>query len=81
MPFRIHGEETYLNVEALSYIIEAWEDGICAGHEPETLAGASLFAALTDLVSTYGEAEVTKMVYDLAERIDNGAFTLDKTTQ
>lgn len=81
MPFRIHGEETHLNFEALSFIIEAWEDAICAGHEPETLASASLFAALTDLVSIYGETEVTKMVYDLAERIDNGAFTLNKVTQ
>ena len=81
MTFRIHGEETVLNVEALSYIIEAWEDAICAGHEPETIAGASLFAALTDLVSTYGEEEVANMARELADRIDEGAFTLDRVTQ
>lgn len=81
MTFRIHGEETLLNAEALGYIIEAWEDAICAGHEPETLAGASLFAAITDLVSTYGEEAVSKMAIDLAERIDSGAFSLDKVTQ
>lgn len=81
MTFRIHGEETVLNVEALSYIIEAWEDAICAGHDSETLAGASLFAALTDLVATYGEDAVSKMASDLAKRIDEGAFTLDRTTQ
>lgn len=81
MTFRIHGAETVLNVEALSYIIEAWEDAICAGHDSETLAGASLFAALTDLVSTYGEDAVSKMASDLANRIDEGAFTLDRTTQ
>ena len=34
------------------------------------MAGASLFAALTDLVSTYGEEEVAKMARNLAERID-----------
>ena len=81
MTFRIHGEETGLNVEALSYIIEAWEEAICAGHDPETMAGASLFAALTDLVSTYGEEEVAKMARNLAERVDEGAFTLDRVTQ
>lgn len=81
MTFRIHGEETILNIEALSYIIEAWEDAICAGHDPETMASASLFAALTDLVSIYGEEAVSKMARDLATRIDEGAFTLDRVTQ
>jgi len=81
MTFRIHGEDTILNIEALSFIIEAWEDAICAGFEPDTLAGASLFAALTDLVSTYGEEEVAKMARNLAVRIDEGAFTLDRVTQ
>ena len=81
MTFRIHGEETVLNVEALSYIIDAWEDAIIAGLEPETIAGASLFAALTDLVSTYGEEAVATMIKDLGTRIQNGEFTLDRITQ
>ncbi len=81
MTFRIHGEETVLNVEALSYIIDAWEDAIIAGLEPETIAGASLFAALTDLVSTYGEEAVANMIKDLGTRIHNGEFTLDRITQ
>ncbi len=81
MTFRIHGEETHLSMEALSFIIEAWEEAICAGHEPDTVAGASIFAALTDLVSTYGEQEVSKMARDLADRIDEGAFTLNRVTQ
>lgn len=81
MTFRIHGEETVLNAEALSYIIEAWEEAIIAGLEPETIAGASLFAALTDLVSTYGEEAVSKMTRDLSERIAHGEFTLDRVTQ
>lgn len=81
MTFRIHGEETVLNVEALSYIIEAWEEAIIAGLEPETLAGASLFAALTDLVSIYGEEAVARMAKDLSVRINHGEFTLDRVTQ
>ena len=81
MTFRIHGEETHLSMEALSFIIEAWEEAICDGLEPECLAGASLFAALTDLVSTYGEDAVSQMVKDLSNRIDQGEFTLNRVTQ
>lgn len=81
MTFRIHDVENNLNVEALSYIIEAWEEAICNGLEPENLAGAALFAALTDLVSNYGEEAVAKMVRDLSRRIDHGEFTLDRITQ
>ncbi|GJM03525.1 MAG: hypothetical protein DHS20C08_20260 [Rhodomicrobium sp.] len=81
MTFRIHGEETVLNAEALSYIIDAWEEAIIAGLEPETIAGASLFAALTDLVSSYGEDAVSTMIKDLSIRISNGEFSLDRVTQ
>lgn len=81
MTFRLNNQENDLNTEALSYIIEAWEDAICNGLEPESLAGASLFAALTDLVSTYGEEAVSTMTKDLSTRIDQGEFTLDRVTQ
>ncbi len=81
MTFRLNNEDNDLNAEALSYIIEAWEDAICNGLEPECLAGASLFAALTDLVSTYGEDAVSKMTRDLSTRIDRGEFTLNRVTQ
>ena len=81
MTFRLNNEDNDLNAEALSYIIEAWEDAICNGLEPECLAGASLFAALTDLVSTYGEDAVSQMVKDLSNRIDQGEFTLNRVTQ
>jgi hypothetical protein len=81
MTFRLNNENNDLNAEALSYIIEAWEEAICDGLEPECLAGASLFAALTDLVSTYGEDAVSQMVKDLSNRIDQGEFTLNRVTQ
>lgn len=81
MTFRLNNENNNLNAEALSYIIEAWEEAICDGLEPECLAGASLFAALTDLVSTYGEDAVAQMVKDLSNRIDQGEFTLNRVTQ
>ena len=81
MTFRLNNENNNLNAEALSYIIEAWEEAICDGLEPECLAGASLFTALTDLVSTYGEDAVAQMVKDLSNRIDQGEFTLNRVTQ
>ena len=81
MTFRLNNEDNNLNAEALNYIIEAWEEAICDGLEPECLAGASLFAALTDLVSTYGEDAVSQMAKDLSKRIDQGEFTLNRVTQ
>ncbi len=45
------------------------------------LANASLFAALSDLVSTYGEDPVAKMAERLSSRIQHGEFTLNRTTQ
>ncbi len=81
MKWSLHSVERELNAEALGYIMEAWEEAICNGIEPETLAGASLFAAITDLVSTYGEDAVSKMARNLSHRIDHGEFTLNRVTQ
>lgn len=51
------------------------------GIEPEMLANASFFAALSDLVATYGEDAVAKMTDGLSRRIQNGEFTLYGITQ
>lgn len=66
---------------ALRYILEAWEDALQEGIEPEMLANASLFAALTDLVDVYGENAVAKMTSGLQRRIHHGEFTLRRTAQ
>lgn len=66
---------------ALRYIIDAWEEALHDGIEPEMLANASLFAALSDLVSTYGEDAVAQMADKLSRRIQHGEFTLNRTTQ
>ena len=47
--------------EALRYILEAWEEALHDGIEPEMLANAALFAALSDLIDAYGEDAVAKM--------------------
>jgi len=66
---------------ALRYIADAWEEALYDGVEPEMLANASLFAALSDLVTTYGEDAVGEMADKLSRRIQHGEFTLNRTTQ
>ena len=66
---------------ALRYIMEAWHLALHDGIEPEMLANASFFAALSDLVATYGEDAVAKMAEGLSQRIHNGEFTLYRVTQ
>jgi hypothetical protein len=66
---------------ALRYIMEAWEEALYDGIEPEMLANAAFFAALTDLVASYGEDAVAKMTEGLPRRIHNGEFTLHRVTQ
>ena len=66
---------------ALRYIMEAWQEALYDGIEPEMLANAAFFAALSDLVSTYGEDAVAKMTEGLSRRIHHGEFTLHRVTQ
>jgi hypothetical protein len=66
---------------ALGYILEAWEEALHDGIEPEMLANAALFAALSDLVGVYGEDAVGKMASRLSRRIQHGEFTLRRTQQ
>lgn len=70
-----------LKQAALSYILEAWNDAIHDGVEPEMLANAALFAALTDLIDIYGETAVANMTSRLPRRIHHGEFTLRRTAQ
>jgi hypothetical protein len=66
---------------ALSYILDAWEEALIDGIEPEMLANAALFAALADLITIFGEDAVAKMANGLARRISHGEFTLRRTHQ
>lgn len=66
---------------ALRYILDAWDEALHDGLEPQMLANASLFAALSDLVNIYGEDAVSKMTDGLSTRIQHGEFTLNRTTQ
>ncbi|HEU4476522.1 MAG TPA: hypothetical protein VFR71_07515 [Methyloceanibacter sp.] len=66
---------------ALRYILDAWEEALHDGIEPEMLANAALFAALADLIGAYGEDAVAKMANGLSRRIHHGEFTLRRTPQ
>ena len=66
---------------ALRYILEAWEEAIYDGLDPDAIATAAIFAALSDMISTYGEEPVAVMCERLPERIRSGEFTVGKTHQ
>ena len=61
---------------ALSYLSEAWAEARHDGVDGDCLAQASLFAALAELVATYGEDAVAKFAEGLPARIRNGEFSL-----
>jgi len=67
--------------EALRYILDAWEEALHDGIEPEMLANAALFASLADLIEVYGEDAVAKMTSGLSRRINHGEFTLRRSAQ
>jgi predicted YcjX-like family ATPase len=66
---------------ALRYILEAWEEAVYDGLDPDTIATAAIFAALSDMIATYGEEPVAMMCARLPERIRHGEFTVMKTKQ
>jgi hypothetical protein len=66
---------------ALSYLSEAWAEARHDGVDGDCLAQASLFTALAELVSTYGEDAVAKFAEGLPARVRNGEFSLKLAKQ
>ena len=66
---------------ALRYILDAWEEAVYDGLDPDCIATAAIFAALSDMIATYGEEPVAVMCERLPERIRNGEFTVSRTKQ
>jgi hypothetical protein len=66
---------------ALSYLNEAWAEARHDGVDGDCLAQVSLFAAFAELVGTYGEDAVAKLVEGLPVRIRNGEFSLIQLKQ
>ncbi len=66
---------------ALRFILEAWEEAVYDGLHPDCIASAAIFAALSDMIESYGEEPVAVMCERLPERIRSGEFTVTKTKQ
>ena len=66
---------------ALSYLNEAWAEARHDGVDGDCLAQASLFAAFAELVGTYGEEAVAKLVEGLPVRVRNGEFSIAMAKQ
>ena len=66
---------------ALGYLQEAWAEARLDGIDGDCLAQTCLFAALAELVATYGEDAAATFAEGLAARIRNGEFTLDQARQ
>jgi hypothetical protein len=69
------------SLKALNYVLNAWEEAAENGIAPETMAYAALYAALTDLVGSFGESAVMKLIKELGPRIERGEFTLTQRTR
>jgi hypothetical protein len=66
---------------ALNYLNEAWAEARHDGVDGDCLAQASLFAALAELVGTYGEDAVAKFAEGLSARVRNGEFSITLAKQ
>jgi hypothetical protein len=66
---------------ALGYLNEAWAEARHDGVDGDCLAQASLFAALAELVGTYGEDAVATFVEGLPLRVRNGEFSISLAVQ
>jgi hypothetical protein len=66
---------------AVGYITEAWAEARLDGIDGDCLAQTCLFAALAELVATYGEDATARFAEGLATRIRNGEFSLDISKQ
>jgi hypothetical protein len=66
---------------ALGYLWEAWAEARLDGVDEDCFAQACLFAALSGLVTTYGEEASADYAEGLVARIRNGEFSLDLSRQ
>ena len=64
--------------DAYERISALWQDALGAGIEPDVIAHVALFAALGDLVSTYGEKAVADFAERLPKRIVAGEFSIPR---
>jgi predicted YcjX-like family ATPase len=66
---------------ALQFLLDAWEEAAYEGVDRDCIATAAIFAALSELITTYGEEPVAVMCERLPERVRAGEFTLARSRQ
>lgn len=66
---------------AFEMLTDAMADAEAEGIERDIVTQAALFAAMIDLVATYGEDAVSDYVAKLPERVRNGEFSVDRVLQ
>jgi hypothetical protein len=66
---------------ALGYLQDAWAEARHDGIDGDCLAQTSLFLALAELISTYGEEAAARYAENLGARIRNGEFSVDMSRQ
>ena len=57
-------------------MLDAWEDALSQGIEPEIVAKVAITAAVTDMVDRHGEENMAKIMESLPARIRAGEYTL-----
>jgi hypothetical protein len=66
---------------ALNHLQDAWAEAFHQGVDADCLAQTSLFLALAELVSTYGEEATAKFSENLSAKIRNGEFSVKISRQ
>jgi transcription initiation factor TFIIIB Brf1 subunit/transcription initiation factor TFIIB len=61
---------------ALELVLNAWDEALSEGVDPEVIASVAIYAAMADMVDRFGEQAVADFCATLPERIRNGEFTL-----
>jgi len=66
---------------ALDLLQEAWAEARLHGVDGDCMAQICLFAAFSELVSTYGEEAAARFAQGLSDRISNGEFSVELARQ
>ena len=75
------GSDQEQKLAALGFLQEAWREARISGVDGDCLAQASLFVALAEFVTTYGEEAAARFAEGLPQRLRNGEFSLLLTRQ
>lgn len=66
------------STNALTYLLDAWDEAIRNGVKRDAMATAALFTALSSLIDQHGEDAVAALAERLVARIRRGEFTLGR---